>query len=91
MPNIHDHHQGRPVRALKTRTLALAADFPGWGSPGYEDFLVPIPEGAHGVVDHVESHGSNPWTRYTIRFADGTRASGLCLGSDIEFASAHSS
>jgi len=87
MPNIHDHHLGRPVRALTTRTRALAVDFPGWGAPNYADFLVPILEGAHGVVTSVESHGSNPWTRYTIRFADGTRASGLCLGSDIEFAS----
>jgi hypothetical protein len=41
--------------------------------------------GAQGRIVHVESHGSNPWTRYTVEF-HGSRYAGLVLGTDIEFA-----
>lgn len=84
--NIHDSDAGRPVRALATRHRRLAVDFPGWGDPGYASYLLPIPEGLPGAITGVESHGANPWTRYTVRFADGTTASGLVIGTDIAFA-----
>lgn len=84
--NIHSHHKGREVVALETRHRRLAVDFPGWGADNYRDFLLPIPAGLTGVVTTVESHGSNPWTRYTVRFDDGTRASGLCLCTDFTWA-----
>jgi hypothetical protein len=84
--NIHAHHKDRSVRALATGHRRLVADFPGWGSPGHQDFLLPIPPGLSGVVSDVESHGTAPWTRYSVRFPDGTSASGLSLGQDIEFA-----
>jgi hypothetical protein len=84
MANIHEHHRGLGVRALATSHRRFPADFPGWGRPGAAESLLPIPQGLPGVIADVESHGSNPWTRYSVRFADGTRACGLVLGDDIE-------
>jgi hypothetical protein len=83
--NVHRHHEGRRVRALVTRHQRRSVDFPGWGAEDYRDYLLDIPEGLTGVVTDVESHGSNPWTRYSVRFSDGTTASGLALGEDIAF------
>jgi hypothetical protein len=85
MQNIHDGDKGRPVTALATKHRRLAVDFPGWGAVNYGEFLLPIPEGLAGVVTYVESHGSNPWTRYCVRFEDGTTASGLVAGQDFRF------
>lgn len=83
--NVHDHLKGRRVRALVTqhRAWELGGD-PHAGT-------VPIPEGTGGVITNVESHGSNPWTRYSVRFDNGTHASGLIMLSgtyhnDIELA-----
>lgn len=81
MTNVNAHHQGRKVVALATRTRRHAVDFPGWGAANYADFLLPIPEGTAGVITAVNSHGSNPWTRYNVRFTDGTTASNLILAS----------
>jgi hypothetical protein len=83
--NIHDNHKGRAVRALTTRHLRRAADFPGWDAPDYGSYLLPIPEGLTGTVTNVESHGAAPYTRYGVRFSDDSSASGLCPGTDIEF------
>lgn len=55
----------------------LAVDFPGWGADNYADFLIPLEDGLRGEITSVESHGAFPYTRYTVRFEDGTRASGL--------------
>jgi hypothetical protein len=85
--NIHDGDKGRKVQALDTRHRRRSADFPGWGAENYADFLLPIPAGLAGTVTNVESHGLNPWTRYSVRFTDGSGASGLILGADIEFTS----
>ena len=84
--NIHGNRKGMKVRGLDTRHRRRAVDFPGWGADNYADFLLPIPQGLTGTVTSVESHGSNPWTRYSVRFDDGTAASGLAEGTDIEFA-----
>jgi hypothetical protein len=86
MGNIHDSDKGRPVVALGSQRLRRAADFPGWDAPDYASYLLPIPAGLEGTVTCVESHGSNPWTRYSVTFTDGTAASGLCIGTDIKFA-----
>jgi len=33
--------------------------------------------GDEGVIRNVESHGSNPWTRYSIVLDSGLSASGI--------------
>jgi len=86
MTNIHDADRGRAVRALTTEVRCFGPDFPGWGDPDAASFLRPVTEGAQGTITDVESHGSAPWTRYAVRFADGTHVSGLRLGDDIQFA-----
>lgn len=86
MRNVNDHRKGQAIVALETNHRRLAADFPGWGATNYADFLLPIPAGLAGTVTSVESHGSNPWTRYTVRFEDGTSASGLVAGDDFRWA-----
>lgn len=80
--NINDNLKGRSIVALETKHRRRAANFPGWGDPNYADHLLPIPAGLEGIITHVESHGSNPWTKYSVRFEDGTTASGLIMGSD---------
>ena len=84
--NNHDTDKGRPVTALATRVRRYPANFPGWGAPDAATTLLAIPEGLAGVITSVESHGSAPYTRYTVRFADGTRAAGLCIDADFAFA-----
>ena len=85
--NMYAGNKGRTVRALGGRTLRRAADFPGWGAANYADYLLPVPAGLAGTVTNVESHGANPYTRYSVEFTDGSRASGLVTGTDIEFTS----
>lgn len=77
----------RLVVARETSTRRLAVNFPGWDSPDYERFLLEIPTGLTGRITNVEHHGSNPWTRYGVRFSDGTTAHGLILGKDIRIMS----
>jgi len=87
--NINQNHHGRNVHMTGNgRTRRLAADFPGWGAEDYADYFIDtLPEGGlAGTITSVESHGSNPWTRYSVRFEDGTTASGLVAGKDIEIA-----
>lgn len=66
----------------------LTWDFPGWGDPNYTAHLQPLASiaGTVGVVTSVESHGSNPWTRYSVRLANGGSASGLVPGEDFDWA-----
>lgn len=69
---------GAPVitrRGVQSRRFAV--DFPGWDAPNAADFLLPIEAGLSGVVIDVESHGSAPYTRYAVKFTDGTHAAGL--------------
>jgi hypothetical protein len=75
--NIHAHHTGRRVEVVTPQGNVLAADFPGWGADNYADFLVPMEAGLTGTITNVESHGMNPWTRYTVAFDNGTRTFGL--------------
>jgi hypothetical protein len=82
--NVHDDHKGRKVVLIRTRRV-LAVDFPGYHAKNYADFIVDREPGLTGTVTHVESHGANPWTRYTVRFDDGTRASGLVPGHDFDW------
>ena len=85
MRNVHDHHRGRSVVTLRSsRTRRLPADFVGWGHPDAIGSLLEPKTGLTGRITNVESHGSNPWTRYTVRFDDGSTASGLVLGVDVE-------
>jgi hypothetical protein len=88
--NVNEAHKGRTVRALATGHKCTGPDFPGWGDPDYAAHLRPIAEGVTGTITSVESHGAAPYTRYTVAFADGTRASGLVLGTDVEFAAGQS-
>lgn len=78
MTNRNAHHTGQRIRIVApTRTRRHAVDFPGWGADNYADFLLPIEVGMTGVITSVESHGINPWTRYSIRFDDGTTTHGI--------------
>jgi hypothetical protein len=86
MGNIHEADRGRPVRALVTNHRCMGPDFPGWGAPDAADWLRPITPGAPGVIVTVDSHGQPPYTRYSVRFGDGTHTSGLVFGQDFEFA-----
>lgn len=86
MHNINDHHKGRTIMTLATRHRRLSADFPGWDAPDRERHLLDTPHGLRGQVVSVESHGSNPWTRYTIKFEDGSRGTGFCHGVDFVWA-----
>lgn len=40
--------------------------------------------GLQGHVVSTESHGSAPYTRYTVNYTDGTFASGLVWGHDFD-------
>jgi hypothetical protein len=73
------------IQSLVTTHKRLAVDFPGWGDTNYKYYLLDIPAGLEGEVTGTQSHGNAPYTRYNVRFTDGTRASGLAVGSDIEF------
>jgi hypothetical protein len=76
------------VRVLPTfHGRVRTADFPGWDAEDYEAFLVAPVVGMYGTVDHVESHGQAPFTRYSVKFDDGTRSSGLVAGRDIKIVS----
>lgn len=59
-----------------TVVRALDKDFPGWGAPGELDHFVDHPAGTEATIVGVESHGSNPWTRYILAFADGSHTAG---------------
>lgn len=74
MSNVNDFRQGHQVVVrADARGNYLSADFPGWGAENYADHLIPIASaaGMTGTVTSVNSHGSNPWTRYSVRLADG--------------------
>jgi hypothetical protein len=76
--SLYGHLKGRRVVTThKIHGNRLAKDFPGWGTTNYDDFLVPMQGGLHGTVINVESHGSNPWTRFGIEFDDGSHAYGV--------------
>ncbi|WP_280454801.1 hypothetical protein [Nocardia brasiliensis] len=85
MKSVDAHHKGRRVRLLDTVTgRGRAPSFPGWDKADYLDHLVPLEPGWVGTIDHVESHNSNPWTRYGVAFDNGVRANGV-EPKDIEF------
>jgi hypothetical protein len=75
MANIHDSDRGMTV-TLREPRRALAPNFPGWEHYTQDDFVDHEP-GITGVIVSVESHGSNPWTRYSVRWEDGSRSSGV--------------
>lgn len=78
--------EGRRVVTLDTKTRRLAKGFPGWNAPNYEDFLVETPAGIMGTIIEIEHHGQNPWTRYYVRFDDGSVSGGMIIGKDIKLA-----
>ena len=89
MSRTNDLRPGTRVRVLPTfGGNVLDAEFPGWGADNYGDFLRPPTADMTGVVRDVEKHGSNPWTRYSLRFDDGSGTSGAVLGKDFEVVSA---
>lgn len=81
-----DMNKNTAVTTLTTTHRRFPVDFSGWGAPDAAAQLLPIPAGLHGVITRVEHHGIAPFTRYSVEFEDGTRASGLALGRDIEVA-----
>lgn len=74
--NVNEHHVGRLVRKLETCRFVPLAE---------------VPAGTTGVVTSVESHGSNPWTRYVVTYpvapVGAARGWGQCPGTDFEWVS----
>ncbi len=68
--NVNEHHRGRRVRKLDTCRYVPLAE---------------VPVGTVGVVTSVESHGSNPWTRYVVEYPGGARGAGLVPDRDFEW------
>lgn len=84
MSNVNDYRKGTAVVVLPAcKTRRFGPDFPGWGVENAASFLLEPVAGLTGVVTNVESHGSNPWTKYGVRFADGTTSNGLVEGVDF--------
>lgn len=77
---------GKRVVTLAGCSNRLPKDFPGWGHPEAIDSLLATEAGLHGVIRDVEHHGSNPWTRYSVLFEDGSYSDGLIIGKDIKLA-----
>ncbi|WP_225730924.1 MULTISPECIES: hypothetical protein [unclassified Nocardia] len=76
--NIHAHHKGRRVRTLDTITgRGFAPSFPGWDAIDHLDHMPTLEPGWLGTITNVESHASNPWTRYAIRFENGVCSGGI--------------
>ncbi len=76
---------GTKVRTREGVTVRrFAADFPGWGAENYRDFLIETPAGLTGMITSVNSHGSKPWTRYSIRLDDGSYLSDVIPGRDFD-------
>lgn len=63
--------KGTKVRAAQP-LRSLTADFPGWGKQTEAHFTT-VPAGTRGTVDAVNSHGSAPYTRYCVTWANGAR------------------
>lgn len=86
--NVNDFHKGaRVVLRHGLRGNYLDRDFPGWGEPDAYDHLIPLDTvgGMEGVVTSVNSHGSNPWTRYTILLDNGGRLIDGIADSDFDW------
>lgn len=89
MGNVNDFRRGATVTIREgVRGNFLAASFPGWGEPDAYDHLVPLASvaGMSGTVRSVNSHGSNPWTRYTIKLANGGTVIDGVPGVDFDWA-----
>jgi hypothetical protein len=89
MSNVNDFRRGATVRIREDAPgNYFPTDFPGWGTPNAADHLRPMTEraGQLATVTSVESHGSNPWTRYSIRFADGAHTGGTIPGVEFDWA-----
>lgn len=87
MGNVNDYRKGELVIISETATKNYrTANFPGWEDlEAAKAELKPLVAGMMGVVTSVESHGSNPWTRYSVEFANGGHASGLVAGLDFRW------
>ncbi len=91
MNNIHSHLKNKNVILTgngRTRRISAEARQEDstltWDDDGYyTDEFTP---GLRGRIRSVESHGSAPFTRFSVVFDDGTSTSGLDLGTDIELA-----
>lgn len=89
MSNVNDFRKGQSVVIRENvRGNYLSADFPGWGADNYDEHLLPIASiaGMRGVVTTVNSHGSNPWTRYCILLENGGRIIDGVPGDDFDWA-----
>lgn len=76
----------RVIAVAGAKNTRFPVNFPGWGTPNAADTLLPWVEGMTGVVSFVESHGMNPWTRFSVRWSDGTRSSGIVPTDLLYFA-----
>lgn len=88
MNNINDFRKGKTVVIREgARGMYLTADFPGWGAPDYEDHLAPRADvaGMTATVTSVNSHGSAPYTRYTLRLANGGRIIDAVPSNDFDW------
>jgi O-acetyl-ADP-ribose deacetylase (regulator of RNase III) len=73
-----EHYIGRRIRTLhRISGRGFAPTFPGWQDPDHMKHMPSLKPGWLGTITKVESHGSNPWTRYSITFDNGIRAHGV--------------
>lgn len=89
MTNVNDFRKGATVVVREeVRGNYLDVNFPGWGDAGAYDHLIPMTSvaGMAGTVTSVNSHGSNPWTRYSILLANGGRVIDGVPGTDFDWA-----
>jgi hypothetical protein len=87
MTNINDFRKGQSIVTKASHIKVLLPTFPGWGAPveEYSQHIAPLPVGMAGRVQHVNSHGSNPWTRYSVLLEDGSRLIDGVAGRDFDW------
>ena len=82
--NKHATLEGRRVtQVVKTTHRALMPSFPGWGKPDEFEHFAEVEIGDEGTITRVESHGNNPWTRFSVQWDNGNRSHGVHPG-DVE-------
>lgn len=83
MANVNDFRKGQAVVTLETPMKRLPLDFPGWGLPNSDAWLLATPAALEGKVYFVSTHGADPQTRYSITFKDGSRLIDAVPGVDF--------
>lgn len=84
--NIYAHRKGLKVEMLSSAYgNYLTVGFPGGSEANVDDFLEPIADvaGMEAEVTAVVSHGSYPYTRYSLQLANGGHVTDAMEGLDF--------